>query len=74
MQKMLAIVDVTNGSSSQMDQSFSVQLADIYLLIFRSVLFFLMDIYTEDVDKVFNQSVSAGATPVMPIMDMFLGR
>jgi PhnB protein len=26
---------------------------------------------TEDVDKVFNQAVNAGATIVMPVMDMF---
>ncbi len=30
-------------------------------------------IYTEDVDKVFNQAVSAGAKAVMPVMDMFWG-
>ncbi len=30
-------------------------------------------LYTEDVDKVFNQAVSAGATVVMPVMDMFWG-
>jgi PhnB protein len=30
-------------------------------------------IYTEDVDRVFNQAISAGATVVMPIMDSFWG-
>jgi PhnB protein len=33
-----------------------------------------LHIYTEDVDRVFNQAISAGATVVMPIMDAFLGR
>jgi PhnB protein len=32
-----------------------------------------LHIYTEDVDKVFNQAISAGATIVMPITDMFWG-
>jgi PhnB protein len=32
-----------------------------------------LHIYTEDVDKVFNQAVSAGATVVMPLMDAFWG-
>jgi PhnB protein len=32
-----------------------------------------LHIYTEDVDKVFNQAVNAGATIVMPVMDMFWG-
>jgi PhnB protein len=32
-----------------------------------------LHIYTEDVDKVFNQAIAAGATIVMPIMDMFWG-
>ena len=32
-----------------------------------------LHIYTEDVDKVFNQAVNAGATIVMLIMDMFWG-
>ncbi len=30
-------------------------------------------IYVEDVDKLFNQAVAAGATPVMPLMDAFWG-
>jgi PhnB protein len=30
-------------------------------------------IYTENVDKVFNQAVNAGATIVMHVMDMFWG-
>jgi PhnB protein len=30
-------------------------------------------IYTEDVDRVFNQAVSAGAISMMPVMDMFWG-
>ena len=30
-------------------------------------------IYAKDVDKVFNQAVKAGATVVMPVMDMFWG-
>jgi PhnB protein len=30
-------------------------------------------IYIEDVDKLFNQAVAAGAKPVMPVMDMFWG-
>ena len=30
-------------------------------------------IYVEDVDKLFNQAVAAGATTVMPVMDMFWG-
>jgi PhnB protein len=33
----------------------------------------MLHIYTEDVDKVFNQAISAGATIVMPIMDAFWG-
>ncbi|MGB8133174.1 MAG: VOC family protein, partial [Nitrososphaeraceae archaeon] len=32
-----------------------------------------LHIYTEDVDKIFNQAVKAGATVVMPVMDMFWG-
>lgn len=32
-----------------------------------------LHIYTEDVDKVFNQAVNAGATIVMYVMDMFWG-
>jgi PhnB protein len=32
-----------------------------------------LHIYTEDVDKVFNQAVNAGATIVMPVMYMFWG-
>jgi PhnB protein len=32
-----------------------------------------LHIYTEDVDRVFNQAVSAGATVVMPLMDAFWG-
>jgi uncharacterized glyoxalase superfamily protein PhnB len=32
-----------------------------------------LHIYTEDVDKVFNQAVNAGATIVMDVMDMFWG-
>jgi PhnB protein len=30
-------------------------------------------VYTEDVDAKFNQAVAAGATTVMPVMDMFWG-
>jgi PhnB protein len=30
-------------------------------------------LYTEDVDRVFNQAISAGATVIMPVMDMFWG-
>jgi len=30
-------------------------------------------IYVEDVDKLFDQAVKAGATTVMPVMDMFWG-
>jgi PhnB protein len=30
-------------------------------------------IYVEDVDRLFNQAVAAGATVVMPVMDMFWG-
>lgn len=33
-----------------------------------------LHIYTEDVDKIFNQAVNAGATIVMPVMDMFWDR
>ena len=33
----------------------------------------MLYIYTEDVDKVFNQAISAGATIVMPVMDAFWG-
>ncbi len=33
----------------------------------------LLFIYTEDVDKVFNQAVSSGAKAVMPVTDMFWG-
>ncbi len=32
-----------------------------------------MYVYVEDVDTVFNQAVSAGATIVNPVMDMFYG-
>jgi PhnB protein len=32
-----------------------------------------MYVYVEDVDTVFNQAVSAGATVVNPVMDMFYG-
>ncbi len=32
-----------------------------------------LHIYTDDADKLFNQAVSAGATPTMPIADMFWG-
>ena len=32
-----------------------------------------LHIYTEDVDRLFNQAVDAGATVVMPVMDMFWG-
>jgi uncharacterized glyoxalase superfamily protein PhnB len=32
-----------------------------------------LHIYTEDVDRVFNQAVSAGAISMMPVMDMFWG-
>lgn len=32
-----------------------------------------LHIYTEDVDKAFNQAVAAGATVTMPLMDMFWG-
>ena len=32
-----------------------------------------LHIYTEDVDKVFNQAVDAGATNIMPVMNMFWG-
>lgn len=32
-----------------------------------------LHIYTEDVERVFNQAVSAGATVVMPLMDAFWG-
>jgi PhnB protein len=32
-----------------------------------------LHIYTEDVDRVFNQAMSAGATVVMPVMDAFWG-
>lgn len=32
-----------------------------------------LHIYTEDVDRVFNQAVSAGATVVMPLMDALWG-
>ncbi|RIK62398.1 MAG: glyoxalase [Planctomycetota bacterium] len=30
-------------------------------------------LYVNDADKVFNQAVSAGATPIMPVQDMFWG-
>jgi PhnB protein len=33
----------------------------------------MMHIYTEDVDSAFNQAVAAGATVMMPVMDMFWG-
>jgi PhnB protein len=32
-----------------------------------------LHIYTEDVDKVFNQAINAGGTIVMSVMDMFWG-
>ena len=32
-----------------------------------------LHIYSEDVDRVFNQAISAGATVVMPIMNAFWG-
>jgi PhnB protein len=32
-----------------------------------------LHIYTEDVDRLFKQAVDAGATVVMPVMDMFWG-
>jgi PhnB protein len=32
-----------------------------------------LHIYTEDVDKAFNQAVAAGANVTMPLMDMFWG-
>ena len=32
-----------------------------------------LHLYTEDVDKAFNQAVAAGATVTMPVMDMFWG-
>jgi uncharacterized glyoxalase superfamily protein PhnB len=32
-----------------------------------------LHIYTEDMDNVFNRAVNAGATIVMPVMDMFWG-
>jgi uncharacterized glyoxalase superfamily protein PhnB len=32
-----------------------------------------LHVYTDDVDRVFNQAVSAGATVVMPLMDAFWG-
>lgn len=32
-----------------------------------------LHIYTEDADELFNQAIKAGATPVMPIADMFWG-
>ena len=34
----------------------------------------VIHIYTEDVDKLFNQAISAGATVITPVTDMFLGR
>jgi PhnB protein len=33
----------------------------------------MMHIYTEDVDRVFNQAISAGVAAIIPIMDMFWG-
>jgi PhnB protein len=33
----------------------------------------MMHLYTEDVDRVFNQAISAGGTAIMPVMDMFWG-
>jgi PhnB protein len=30
-------------------------------------------LYTEDIDRIFNQAISAGATVIMPVMDMFWG-
>ena len=32
-----------------------------------------LHIYTDDADKLFNQAIEAGATPIMPINDMFWG-
>jgi uncharacterized glyoxalase superfamily protein PhnB len=32
-----------------------------------------LHIYAEDVDQVYNQAISAGATSMMPVMDMFWG-
>ncbi|RJP35975.1 MAG: VOC family protein [Phycisphaerales bacterium] len=34
---------------------------------------FLVNIYVDDVDAVFNRAVEAGATPVMPVADQFWG-
>ncbi len=33
----------------------------------------MIHLYTEDVDTVFNQAISAGATVIMPVEDMFWG-
>jgi PhnB protein len=33
----------------------------------------MMHIYSEDVDRLFNQAIAAGATVIMPVMDMFWG-
>jgi PhnB protein len=33
----------------------------------------IVHVYDEDVDKMFNRAVDAGATVIMPIMDMFWG-
>jgi len=33
----------------------------------------VIHIYTEDVDKLFNQAISAGATVITPVTDMFWG-
>ena len=33
----------------------------------------VIHIYTEDVDKLFNQAISAGATVITPLTDMFWG-
>jgi uncharacterized glyoxalase superfamily protein PhnB len=31
----------------------------------------MLYIYTDNVDKIFNQAINAGVTIVMPVMDMF---
>jgi PhnB protein len=31
----------------------------------------MMHIYSEDVDRLFNQAIAADATVIMPVMDMF---
>jgi PhnB protein len=33
----------------------------------------MIHVYSEDVDSLFNQAIAAGATVVMPVMDMFWG-